>query len=130
MVQLNVGDRFALFRFPTDDGRWNWLKATGEPNTHELAVTSYLSKACATHLPELIAIKKRVECVANVHRARPLDILPAEPVRLSTLLENVLVSLAEVQMATVGVSLAFFDLTTTVRKTRGWKACVNAMSPA
>lgn len=52
--QLNACGTFALVRFTTKCGRAYWLKAVGEPNTHEFGVTKYLSQHCVTHLPELV----------------------------------------------------------------------------
>jgi hypothetical protein len=53
--QYNAGDTFALVRFATRNGPAYWLKATGEPNKHELAVTVTLSKLFPQYLPPLIA---------------------------------------------------------------------------
>jgi hypothetical protein len=55
--QLNAGGGFTLLRFCADDGTVHWLKATGVPNLHEMAVTSRLSKLCPEFLPTLVAIR-------------------------------------------------------------------------
>jgi hypothetical protein len=56
--QLNAGGAFALLRLPMGDGRKYWLKATGEPNAHEFAVTLCLSQYFPDALPPLIAAKE------------------------------------------------------------------------
>lgn len=42
ILQLNAGNGFMLLRLTATDGRQCWLKATGEPNRHELPVTKCL----------------------------------------------------------------------------------------
>jgi hypothetical protein len=56
--QYNAGKSSALVRFPGEDGRDYWLKATGPSNAHELSVTTVLSKLCKEYLPELIGFKR------------------------------------------------------------------------
>jgi len=56
--QLNAGGAFVLLRLPMGDGRRYWLKATGEPNAHEFAVTLCLSQHFPDALPPLIAAKE------------------------------------------------------------------------
>jgi hypothetical protein len=53
--QYNAGDTFALVRFGTNNGQAYWLKATGEPNKHEFAITIALSEMFPDYLPPLIA---------------------------------------------------------------------------
>lgn len=55
--QLNAGGGFALVRLRSDEGSDYWLKATGEPNTHELSITSLLSNLCGQYVPEFIAAR-------------------------------------------------------------------------
>jgi hypothetical protein len=55
--QLNACGTFALIRFATKCGRAYWLKAVGEPNTHEFAVTTYLAKHCPAYLPKLVCAR-------------------------------------------------------------------------
>jgi hypothetical protein len=53
--QLNGGGRFALVRFATLEQRAYWLKATGEPNVREFAITTTLAQHFAEFLPPLVA---------------------------------------------------------------------------
>jgi hypothetical protein len=53
--QYNFGNTFALVRFATRSGPAYWLKATGEPNKHELAVTATLTELFPRYLPPLVA---------------------------------------------------------------------------
>jgi hypothetical protein len=56
LVQLNAGANFALLRFPMQSGRSYWLKATAHPNSHEQAITSYLSALCPGCVPDVLAV--------------------------------------------------------------------------
>jgi hypothetical protein len=55
--QLNACGNFALIRFTTKCGRAYWLKAVGEPNTHEFGVTTYLAEHYPSYLPELVCAR-------------------------------------------------------------------------
>jgi hypothetical protein len=52
--QLNAGGHFALLRFPMQNGQSYWLKATGDPNKHELDITLFLSNLCPDHVPKVL----------------------------------------------------------------------------
>ena len=56
--QWNAGGGFALLRMRSSNGRCYWLKATGEPNTHEFRVTHTLCEAHPEFFPKLVAIKR------------------------------------------------------------------------
>ena len=56
--QYNASATYALARLGTTQGRTYWLKATGDPNRHECALTVELSKLFPDHLPKLIAVRK------------------------------------------------------------------------
>lgn len=56
-LQLNACGTFALIRFTTKCGRAYWLKAVGEPNTHEFGVTTYLAEHCPAYLAELVCAR-------------------------------------------------------------------------
>ena len=53
--QYNASGRFALVEFRQKEGKSLWLKATGEPNTHEFGITVRLSRLFPNYLPKLIA---------------------------------------------------------------------------
>jgi hypothetical protein len=55
--QWNAGGGFALLRVCSDDGRHYWLKATGEPNAHEFAITRFLWELCPDSLPKLVSAR-------------------------------------------------------------------------
>ena len=54
----NAGGGFTLFRISSDDDRHYWLKATGEPNAHEFALTRLLWELCPDFLPKIVASRK------------------------------------------------------------------------
>jgi hypothetical protein len=56
--QLNGGDSFALIRFGTRKGPAYWLKAVGEPNLHELDITSFLARVGPEYLPPLVSSRQ------------------------------------------------------------------------
>ena len=56
LMQLNAGANFALIRFAMLSGRSYWLKATAHPNSHEQAITSYLSELCPGCVPDVLAV--------------------------------------------------------------------------
>ena len=99
---LNAGGSFALVRFPMDEGSDVWLKATGEPNTHELSITLLLSKLCGQHVPEIMAT--RPEWNAWIMSGEDLGIPDAfmDPIGFFHMLEDAVQSMAELQMQTVG----------------------------
>jgi hypothetical protein len=75
--QLNAGGGFALLRLRSDDDSHFWLKATGEPNRHELSVTLCLSRLCPDCLPELIGFKREWNAWLTEESGRPLGESPA-----------------------------------------------------
>ena len=56
--QLNAGGSFSLIRFGTLKDPAYWLKATGEPNRHELSVTAHLAKISPELIPPLVATRE------------------------------------------------------------------------
>jgi len=56
LEQFNAGANFALIRLPVRSGRSYWLKATAEPNHHELPITLYLSGLCPGCVPDVLAV--------------------------------------------------------------------------
>jgi hypothetical protein len=100
--QLNAGGAFALVRFPMKDGSDLWLKATGEPNTHELSITSLLSKLWPGHVPEILATKPEWNAwIMSAEDAGITDFC-MNPIELFRVLEDAVQSMAKLQMKTVG----------------------------
>jgi hypothetical protein len=95
--QCNAGGGFALFRACSDDGRHHWLKATGEPNTHEFPITLLLSELCPEFLPKLVAIKKEWNAWLSEDAGNPISDPPnaAELISAAT-------SMAKFQLLTIG----------------------------
>jgi Phosphotransferase enzyme family len=58
VCQFNASGTFALVRFGTRQRPAYWLKATGAPNEHELAVTTMLSRHFPRYLPPLVAARE------------------------------------------------------------------------
>jgi hypothetical protein len=100
--QLNAGGGFALLRFRVEDGREFWLKAVAEPHTHEFSTTALLSELAGEYLPEVIALKPEWNAWLMPRAGAVIEALPAEPSELLSLLERVVVSMAELQIRTVG----------------------------
>jgi hypothetical protein len=100
--QLNAGGRFALVRFHMDDGSDLWLKATGEPNTHELSTTLLVSKLCGRHVPRILAT--RPEWNAWIMSGEDLGIPDSfmDPVGFFRMLEDAVQSMAGLQIQTLG----------------------------
>jgi hypothetical protein len=100
--QLNAGGAFTLLRFHTEDGADYWMKATGEPNAHELSITSLLSRLCDGYLPKLIATRPDWNAWLMSGGASPIPELPTDSVMLFSLLEGAVESMAELQLRTMG----------------------------
>lgn len=100
--QLNAGAAYSLVRFHTDDGTDYWMKATGEPNAHELLTTSLLSQISPAYLPELIAIKPEWNAWLMAGCGSPIPELPRDPFALIDLLGDAVESMAELQLKTIG----------------------------
>jgi hypothetical protein len=103
--QYNAGDEFALIRFHMEDHTHYWLKATGEPNVHEFAVTTVLSVLCGDCLPEIAAARPCWNAWLTVERATPVATMPTHPREVLTLLKDAVECMADLQMKTVGRSL-------------------------
>lgn len=72
--QLNASATFALLRFGSGpDGPAYWLKAVGEPNEREFAITSFLVAHCADYLPNVRGTRSdwsawiMEECGSSLH---------------------------------------------------------------
>lgn len=100
--QLNVGVAFALVRFHTESTMDYWLKATGEPNAHELAVTAALSRMCGDYLPEFVDSRTDWNAWLMSGEAVSISELPSDPIALFNLLDDAMESMAELQMRTAG----------------------------
>jgi hypothetical protein len=103
--QYNAGGGFMLVRFRSKDGLEYWLKATGPPNTHEFSITSFLSELGTSHLPELTSTKPAWNAWLMKGEGIPMVEVPTTPFEAFTLLEDVVISMAELQMKTEGHSL-------------------------
>jgi hypothetical protein len=55
--QHNASGTFALLRFVTQESPAYWLKATGEPNRHEFAITAMLAATCPKFLPPVVGMR-------------------------------------------------------------------------
>jgi hypothetical protein len=91
--QYNASSTFALVRLDTTCGDSYWLKATGEPNKHECALTVELSKLFPQYLPSLIAVREDWNAWVTKGAGRPLGDL-----RDLNLLTSAVKALADVQV--------------------------------
>lgn len=103
--QYNASANFSLIRFATEDGRAYWMKATGEPNVHECAVTQRLTELCAEFLPEIVAIRPQWNAWLMSGSGTSADEVPDTPSALLDLLEGAVTSMAQLQRKTEGHGL-------------------------
>lgn len=102
--QYNAGGGFALLRFHTEGDETYWLKAAGDPNAHELAVTRLLSDLAGDYLPEMIASKPEWNAWLMSGAATQVNELPGDPLQLFRFLEDAVESMARIQLNTCGHS--------------------------
>ncbi|WP_263353402.1 aminoglycoside phosphotransferase family protein [Acidicapsa acidisoli] len=100
--QYNAGFAFSLIRFRTEDDWHYWLKATGEPNAHEFAITRLLSELGGAYLPEMISSRSEWNAWLMSGETNPVTELPSNPLELFRLLGDAVESMAELQMRTHG----------------------------
>lgn len=108
--QHNAGRGFALLRFKMGTGRRYWLKATGEPNRHEQAISASLSKLCGMYVPEVLEV--RLDW--NAWLMRELESATTTPLRFESqqtdLLESATIALAEIQRRTIDRETDLFQV--------------------
>jgi hypothetical protein len=96
--QYNAGGAFSLVRFRTQDGCDYWLKATGEPNVHELAITKTLSELGGEYLPDLIATKPAWNAWLTLGESIQSPEALIEPRQFFLFLKDAVTSMAELQL--------------------------------
>jgi hypothetical protein len=101
--QFNASGSFALVRFVTQAGPAYWLKATGEPNTHEFQITRMLAEMCSAFLPRRISGREDWNAWVMEGGGEPL-----EHWNLGAL-EQAVLTLARLQKRTVNRTGAFLD---------------------
>jgi hypothetical protein len=106
ITQLNAGTGSCLACFKTEDGQRFWLKATGERNHHELGVTVLLSELASPYLPKMIATRTDWNAWLMSGDADSITECPIDPVPCFRLLEDAVTSMAELQLRTVGHTIA------------------------
>ena len=94
--QWNAGGGFALMRICSDDGRHYWLKATGEPNAHEFAITRFLWELCPDFVPKLVAARTEWNAWLTEHAGDPLSD-PPNPIELGSSARR----MAQLQLLTI-----------------------------
>jgi hypothetical protein len=127
ILQYNAGGSFTLLRFRMKDGRDYWLKATGEPNVHEPAITRYLSGRCTEFLPAFISFKPEWNAWLMSGEARSVADLPANPIDLFAFLNDVVESMALVQTKIRGESLELLAAGAFDQRTHVLQAEANAL---
>lgn len=99
--QLNASDQFQLIRLDTERPPAYWLKATGHPNTHEYAITTFLASRTPEYLPRVVAVRPDWNAwVMEEHGQSLYHSLSLEAAK------NVLVRLAELQQRWIGQEAA------------------------
>lgn len=100
--QYNAGFGFTLMRFLMADTSACWLKATAEPNRHELAVTALLSELCVGYLPFFVASKLPWNAWIARQEGTCLEELMPSASDIKGLLPRAIGSMAALQCATIG----------------------------
>jgi hypothetical protein len=72
-----------------------WLKATGQPNAHELSITTLLAKLCGSYLPELISSRPEWNAWLMSGEATCVKEILTAPFQLFTLLEDAVECMAD-----------------------------------
>ncbi len=99
--QLNASGNFALARFATQSGPAYWLKATGQPNTHEFQITRLLAELSPGCIPRRVAEREDWNCWLMEEAGRP-----RESWTLTTL-EQAVRAMAHLQHATTDWTSTF-----------------------
>jgi thiamine kinase-like enzyme len=107
--QVNAGGSFSLIRFPMDDGTEYWLKATGEPNVHELSITTLLSSLSENSLPSIVSVRASWNAWLMSGVSQPVDEVSTDPECARRTLGEAGASMAELQMNTQGCTQALID---------------------
>jgi hypothetical protein len=100
--QFSAGDGFALVRFHADDGASYWLKAVGEPHSHELPITALLSEIGSEYLPAFVAMKAEWNAWLMSEEGTEFAEAPAWQMDRFGILESAVQSMAELQIRTIG----------------------------
>lgn len=100
--QYNAGGPFSLVRFSMDDNRAYWMKATGEPNSHERSLTVYLSQLDRCHLPLVVATKPEWNAWLALGDASSLPGASSEPLIFQQMLASAVTSMARLQIEVLG----------------------------
>lgn len=100
--QYNAGFGFTLMRFLMADTSACWLKATAEPNRHELAVTALLSEMCGKCLPFFVTSKLPWNAWVAREEGTCLEELIPSASDMTGLLPRAIDSMAALQCATIG----------------------------
>ncbi|WP_260706562.1 aminoglycoside phosphotransferase family protein [Edaphobacter flagellatus] len=104
IIQYNAGGSFTLLRLPLDDGQNYWLKATGEPNRHEYAVTLLLSDVCKGFTPDVVATQPEWNAWLMAGAGTDTITFPSEPLGRYKLMEHVMYCMLEAETESVEVS--------------------------
>ena len=103
-LQMNAGNGFMLLRFMASNGRKYWLKATQEPNRHELSVTKFLCSISraggfAPHpVPILYGIRKEWNAWLLSGEGEPLKVVPSTLQTLHCRLREAVSAMAQLQL--------------------------------
>lgn len=107
--QFNAGFGFMLMRFRMEDDSVYWLKATGEPNVHECAVTAHLFELCGEYLPSFVASCPAWKAWITKEDATSLECLSREDMNLESVLPRAVRSMAALQTTTIGHTADLLD---------------------
>jgi hypothetical protein len=97
--QYNASPTFSLLRIETD-GDALWFKATGEPNSHELAVSVLLARLFPRHVPRILGVHP----AWNGWLTAEASGTALDEISDCSVWERVAGELAELQIASIGKS--------------------------
>jgi hypothetical protein len=107
--QYNAGERFSLIRFRMENNQTYWMKATGQPNVHELALTVCLSRLGRNHLPEVLATKPDWNAWLASGDAPSFAELSSDPRESFPILATAVRSMARLQIEVQGFGSDLLD---------------------
>jgi hypothetical protein len=107
ILQMNAGNGFMLLRVTAIDDRRYWLKATREPNKHELSVTKFLCSMASTRdlvprpLPRLYGVREDWNAWLLSGEGEPLGFVPTTLQPLYCRLKEAVSAMARLQLMSV-----------------------------
>jgi hypothetical protein len=118
-LHIGAGGGYCLLRLAKSDGSHYWLKATGEPNTREFDIVTFLAGACPQYLPRLVGSRKDWNAwLMEGHGSSLSDLATLEDFRRAAW------NMADLQKTLVGKSDALFAVHCGDHRTETLYSCI------